>query len=372
MALRIITALIIFALATPLAYAQTDEGIPAQDQAAAIGTIIEAEGPITITRQKSDMTNVKINDPVYLNDSIQTAPGGRAFILLIDDTELTLGEDSQLTIDEYVYDEQTPSANKGGYSVLRGAFLYTSGLLAKTDNPDVTVNTPYASIGIRGTTFWGGMIDDEYGVLVKEGRVSVQTERGRIFVEKDQGTFIRSKTSIPSRASTWGAAKTERAVGMIALKDAAAVRERVKAHAPRQMQARDQYKEFLKDHMRKQQLDQRGPVRRIENAPRLQEGPAPEGIQKPQRPDIQKPQDGNKAGTLLKAAPTRVNKEQPPTQEKPARSEPLPAVKGDNDAHTNELKEQQHMRRQPVIRQNQNRPQQQPKRSGPSNAAGAL
>lgn len=382
MAFRVIAALILFVIAAPAAYAQ--DGAPARtpDNApVAIGTVMEAEGTLTITRGANEPLNTKVNDPIYMNDIITTAPGGRAFILLIDDTELTLGEDARLTVDEYVFDEENPVANKGVYSIIQGSFLYTSGLLAKTENPNVTVNTPFASIGIRGTTFWGGMIDEEYGVLVQEGKVTVQTDRGRINVDQNQGTFIRSKTSIPSRANTWGQAKTDMAVNSIALKNASAVRERVIARAEMQKQDRARYQEFRKNHVRPAPGRHDGPLKRIENAPRMQDKPMqqnemkpdgknPNGVKMPQKPVPQKI-DEKKSDNLLQKDPTRTEGTAPAPLPMKAGVEEVP-VKGENEAHTNELREQQHLRKQPVIRQNQNRLPQQQRAPRPSKADGAF
>ncbi|QQG37178.1 MAG: FecR domain-containing protein [Micavibrio aeruginosavorus] len=418
----IFTLILLIALPAQAQTATDSNALPA----AIVGSVLEVEGTVTITPKGGIAKAAKVNDQVNLNDSIETGPGSRAFILLIDDTELTVGDDALLTIDEYYFDEKDNSANKGVYSILRGAFLYTSGLVAKKENPDVTVNTPYAAIGIRGTSFWGGVVDDEYGVLVTEGRVTVQTERGRIYVDKGQGTFLRSRTSIPSRAATWSPEKTDRAVQTIALKKADAVRERIKAHGEFQKQARLKHRDMMIE--RRQQLQQsrdpNAPIRRIDNAPRLPQKPDSAEPHTPQRPAIEKPEiekpvsplpekakppvlddtapeeskslkeglnapidpdkpalTDKKADPLLKAAPTRSELGQvAPAQEKEdtASTAQRPKVElpvmGQNEAHTNELKEQQHLqqRRQPVIRQNLQQRQQQQRAPRPSKAAGAL
>lgn len=419
---HLLTVLTLICLMATPAQAQIP---PAQAESTVVGSVLEVEGSVTITSPDGTARAVKVNDEVILNDSIETGPSSRAFILLIDDTELTVGADALVTIDEYYFDEDDSTSNKAVYSILRGAFLYTSGLIAKKDNPDVTINTPYAAIGIRGTSFWGGVIDDEYGVLVTEGRITVQTERGRIFVDKGQGTFLRAKTSIPSRASAWSPEKTERAVQTIALKKAEAVRERVKSHSEFQKQARLKHRDQAQQRRQeiKQNLDPSTPVKRIDNAPRLPQKPDGAALPKPQHPAIEKPEikepalpapakiktpvlddaeptaptplkegfntpidparpnmPDRKVDPLLKATPTKSDLAPVlPASNKAAESTPAtrPAVDlpvmGQNEAHTNELKEQQHLqRRQPVIRQNLQQRQQQAPTPRPSKATGAL
>lgn len=427
MLFRMFMALALTILFVP-AYAQTETPAPTpatvtttQAETVVIGTLLEAEGSVSLATPGAEPKPLNLNDPVHLNDVIETGAGSRAFIVLIDNTELTLGENAQLTLDEYVFDEGNETANKARYSVLRGAFLYTSGLVAKKENPDVSVNTPFGAIGIRGTTFWGGDIDGEYGILVTDGRVSVQTERGRITVEKGQGTALRSKTSIPSRAGTWAEEKVGRAVQTIALKDAEAVRERVTKHAEAQTVDRAKYKEYLDRRLQgKLPVDTRVPTTRIENAPRplekkaeeaprktpisrpiVREAPAKQGVLddaapvetpapvKEIDPSLNKPfseetmprtpakSPAAQIEPLLKAAPTNTAPPaEAPVETTPEKETPAPAgnpdkgaeatpaeepalettgtpevdlpVMGDNEAQTNEMKEQQHLqRRQP-------------------------
>ena len=361
MTLRLALALTLIMFASAPVHAQAD--VQAAD---IVGTLLEAEGTVSLVVQDAEPKPLKLNDPIHMNDVIETGAASRAFVQLIDDTELTLGENAQMTIDEYVFDEEDTAANKGRYSVLRGAFLYSSGLIAKKDNPDVTVNTPYGSIGIRGTTFWGGDIDGEYGVLVTEGRVSVQTERGRIFVNKGQGTSLRARTSIPARAAVWPEEKTERATQAIALKNAAVVRERVATRVEAQKQARLKYRKFQKNRLQQKipGAIPGAPLKRIDNAPLppakalpIRKGSTDERLNKSFASETRA-----KTEPLLNAPSTNTTPAAPVAAPTPDLLKPidekagapkvnLPAL-GQNEAHTNELREQQDIqrRKQPMVR----------------------
>lgn len=395
MSVRLLAALALIMFTTAPVYAQSPDTDAMIEASNIVGTLVGVEGDVSLMPADAEPQPLKLNDPVHMNDVIETGAGARAFVLLIDNTEITLGENAQLTIDEYIFDEESTSANKGRYSILRGAFLYTSGLVAKKENPDVRVNTPYGSVGIRGTTFWGGEIDDSYGILVTDGMVSVQTERGRINVDKGQGTSLRAKTSIPSRAATWSQEKVDRAVQTIALKDADGVRARVAAVADKQQDTRLKHKEYINQQQLKKQDAPRMPIKRIDNAPlppvekKTWIGDVPKSVQETARPAAVKPvntkpvvlddvapeteteplkapvdDDLNKPfkpepkasqtspEPLLKAAPTNtppdpVVKPESALEDKDASAVPpveLPAM-GENEAHTNELREQQDIQR---------------------------
>ncbi len=192
-----------------------------------IGTIIEIEGAATIQYGEKTPEAAKPDMPIHLDDRLETGSESKMHILFIDDTELTLSEKALLTVDDYVFDPDEASENKGRFSITRGPFLFVSGLLGKREKPDIKINTTYGSIGLRGTTVWGGEIDNEYAVFVDNGEVSVETNRGRIRVGKGQGTTIRSRNAIPSRAKTWPTIKLERAKKVVAMKRRDHIKQRV-------------------------------------------------------------------------------------------------------------------------------------------------
>ncbi len=235
----------------------------------AVGTLIGREGNVAVMTPGGEAHPLSNNAPIHMHDVIETGPQSRALIVLIDNTEITLGENAQLTIDEYIFAEDNAAANKARYSILRGAFLYASGLVAKKDVPDVSVNTPYANIGIRGTSFWGGEIDGAYGVLVTDGQVSVQSGRGRISVDKGTGTSLAAKTDVPTRAIAWEQEKVDRAVATITMKDNEALRTRITENADTQKAQREAYKTYLAKSLEERKLlkDTRTPSTRIDNVP---------------------------------------------------------------------------------------------------------
>ena len=204
---------------------------PAKAQEA-IGVIAEIENSASIllagSPEDTEAVAVQIGQEVHMNDIILTGEDSRAHLLLIDDTEITLGSNSEFKIDEYVFTEDTPETNRAKFSILRGPFLFVSGLVSKRETPDVTIDTTYGSIGLRGTTVWGGMLDErDYSVFLLDGEVTYQTKRGRVKLTPGQGTDAYSDRAIPSRAKIWAQPKIDAAVATIALRDPEAVQARI-------------------------------------------------------------------------------------------------------------------------------------------------
>ena len=55
-----------------------------------------------------------------------------------------------------------------------------------------------AAIGVRGTTVWGGPIDNGYGVVVLSGEVTVTARRGPVTLKQGQGTMLFGDRQTPA------------------------------------------------------------------------------------------------------------------------------------------------------------------------------
>jgi hypothetical protein len=132
---------------------------------------------------------------------------------LKDGTQLTLGENATLVVDEFVYD---PYRSRGELSIriAKGAFLYVGGLIEGEPGAKVQIRTPVAAIGVRGTTVWGGPIDKGYGVVVLSGEVTVTGKKGTVTLKQGQGTMLFGHGK-PQRAAAWPAGRMQRAVASI-------------------------------------------------------------------------------------------------------------------------------------------------------------
>ena len=140
-------------LAGPVApgqYAQAGPG----GQPEPIGTVEVSDGDVFITR--SDGTRVRGDKgvEVYQGDVVETGADGSLGVVLADDTTFSLGANGRLVLDELVYDPGTQTGTSA-ISVVQGVFTFVSDQIAKTGPDAMTVTTPVASIGIRGTTVAG-------------------------------------------------------------------------------------------------------------------------------------------------------------------------------------------------------------------------
>ena len=115
------------------------------------GVIAMASNPIKITNAQGEVRIAKTGDKIYLNDKIQTDSQGKTQILLKDQMTISLGPNSQMVVDKFVYDPKEKSKNELSTQIKQGAFKFISGKIASDNKDAMKVSTPKATIAIRGT-----------------------------------------------------------------------------------------------------------------------------------------------------------------------------------------------------------------------------
>ena len=115
------------------------------------GTVKNVHGAVVIKRQ-GKMFPAEMGMKVYVHDMIRTDSGGAVGIILQDNTIFSLGSDSELELEEFVFMPRQRSFAMLA-RMIRGTFVYMSGLIGKLSPDSVKIETPVGNIGIRGTRF---------------------------------------------------------------------------------------------------------------------------------------------------------------------------------------------------------------------------
>ena len=172
------------------------ESVRAQSPAASletnpIGKVVKASGTVTIEHANavivqanlpaaSGADQTKVGDPVYKGDVVQTGADGKVGITFTDGTAFNLSSNARMVLNEFVYDPNGKS-NSTLFSLTKGTFTFIAGKVAKTG--DMKIDTPVATMGIRGTTPHVEISDDgtvKFSTLIEENKGSVTERRGAI------------------------------------------------------------------------------------------------------------------------------------------------------------------------------------------------
>lgn len=164
-----------------------------------IGTVGELNGAATVTRGDGTTHKLDLGTPIYKGDIIETDANGSVNLRFSDDSTFAISQDARMTIDEYVFDPNS-GGGETSVSILRGAFVFISGLIGR-DNPDsINIDTPVGSIGIRGTTILGLIDPDgESQITVVEGAIVVKNQSGEITLSEQYETATLTGESDPIR-----------------------------------------------------------------------------------------------------------------------------------------------------------------------------
>ena len=101
---------------------------------------------------KTETRDLKPGDKIYLNETIYAAEGSGTQILLLDQSTFTVGADSEVVMDTFIFDPET-NDGKIVASVKQGSLKIISGLISKKDPDALTVEVPEGTLGSRGTEF---------------------------------------------------------------------------------------------------------------------------------------------------------------------------------------------------------------------------
>jgi len=189
----------------------------------AIGTVTEqANTPASIQRKSQTLTGAK-GTGVEMDDAVKTSQG-KVGITFADDTKVQVNENSKLVIDDFVYDPKAKSG-KLALNMAGGTVRYASGAIAHNNPSKVAINTPTATIAVRGTDFTATV--DELGastiILLPScadkiktidaldkndkncvtGIIDVITDAGIVTLDKPfQATRVESRGTAPTKPVT--------------------------------------------------------------------------------------------------------------------------------------------------------------------------
>jgi hypothetical protein len=117
----------------------------------AIGGLRKVSGTAFIERNNERIA-AKDGLAVMQNDVIKTGKNGALGIVFRDNTRLSIGPETELTLTRFVF---APAQNRFGFltRIAKGTVAYISGSIGKLAPDAVAIETPTATIGIRGTRF---------------------------------------------------------------------------------------------------------------------------------------------------------------------------------------------------------------------------
>ena len=159
---------------------------------------------------KTETRTLKAGDKIYLNETIYASENSGTQILLLDQSTFTIGSESEVVMDTFIYDPET-SDGKIVASVKQGSLKVISGLISKKNPDSLTVEVPEGTLGSRGTEFQTNVSKGKTDTLLigpgknntlglRPGAVLVGNNLGQTLLDKPFSVASMAQGKAPSKA----------------------------------------------------------------------------------------------------------------------------------------------------------------------------
>ena len=187
-------------------------------QPPSIGQVTALQGQATVQHAgNTQAMPLRVESPAYREDIIQTLAASKIKLVLLDGTELSLGEGSTMTLYKFVYAPQQQT-HQGIINIARGIFrVVTRKVLPQTT---FEVRTATAVAAVRGTQWLGEVTPEATAITVLEGEVAVVHAEARIggavVLTPGQGTDVQGQQP-PTAPKIWAPERVSRLLQAAAL-----------------------------------------------------------------------------------------------------------------------------------------------------------
>jgi len=116
-----------------------------------IGYVKNVTGEASVTTA-NNQRRAEVGTPIHQGSVLRTGAHSSMGVTFKDETLMSFGPDTELTVDEYLY-APAQGKLKLGSRLVKGTLNYVSGVIARLRPEAVSVDTPTGTIGVRGTQF---------------------------------------------------------------------------------------------------------------------------------------------------------------------------------------------------------------------------
>lgn len=178
--------------------------LSANEHLATIAKVTKLEGSAYALLENDRKRSLKLGSDIFEKDKVFTEDDGIITILFNDKTRFELGPSSNLVASEYAYNQTAEDSVT--IDVLKGAFRFVTGLVAKNKPESMKVGTAVATIGIRGTHVIGEADSTSATIILmaaedtsRKSKIDVYNDYGSVSIdEAGYGTEIPDEFSPPS------------------------------------------------------------------------------------------------------------------------------------------------------------------------------
>ena len=170
-------------------------------EAAVAGRFQFVNGDVKVVAANGKERSVSKGSEVSEGESVVTSPSASAQIKMEDDGLIVVRPDTKLRITTFLYSGKTDGSERSFISLFKGGFRAITGAIGRVNKDNYKIETPTATIGIRGTdhepTFIPNPAPGQVAIAepgtydkVNSGAAVLSTANGMIVIKPDQAGFV--------------------------------------------------------------------------------------------------------------------------------------------------------------------------------------
>ncbi|HYD94082.1 MAG TPA: FecR family protein [Noviherbaspirillum sp.] len=160
--------------------------------AQAVGTVVNLSGPLLAKKADGSAKVLSLKSAVEQGDTLISEKSTYARIKFIDNSEITLKPGTQLKIDDFSFEEDKPEKDSAAFNLVKGGLRAVTGTLGKRNKEKFGMNTPTATIGIRGTTFIAEYVAPDDKAVASYGMASLAA-----MTPVNAGSYADARSDMP-------------------------------------------------------------------------------------------------------------------------------------------------------------------------------
>ncbi len=179
---------------------------------AQVGRVVALVGAGDIDRAGQKIPLAEGAD-IFADDIVTTAATGRVKLKFADETELTLGGDGEVVIDEFVF--ANADTDTAVFKLAKGPLRMLAGAIESSNRAGLKIDTPVATIGVRGTDVFAELRGQQLSTALFSGyAVEVTNPGGITTLHPGEGTDAYGAQA-PTPAVSWAPDRINRALGLV-------------------------------------------------------------------------------------------------------------------------------------------------------------
>ena len=187
------------ALATFVAAACGALAVSPSQAAVNAGKVDYVVGDVTATGGNGTRRALAKGAAIAVGDTIETN-AGRAWLRFADGGYMSLQPGTEFRVDDYRFEGEDDPGEKSIFSLLKGGMRAVTGFIGQRNRDAYRVNTPVATIGIRGTEYLA-TLGDSLTVSCGEGVCVVTNEAGEVVLQAGQTVYMKDQSSRGERTT---------------------------------------------------------------------------------------------------------------------------------------------------------------------------